>query len=399
MADATAVQVTQLAGFGLDASQQELRTPRTARRCSPVEGCRGRKRPSRGKPRGVCVICRAASSRTRATDAVWAANREDERWFSRPSSAALMPIAFFSELPLSGQLNLMTIESFDRPGEIFSDHGPRSVAFVSVNTQAAGGAWSMQGAMTQGDLSSWIVAGSYKSIESANHAYELGLSYSTQRYDGGNAAALGAIRDSASNVGSVYGYDEWTISPRLVLGYGTGYARYDYLGGPGVWSPRFSITLPAHGLPRQGARVAQSAGARRRRIRAVGDRHVAAARAHVLVAGVRRPLHPRAGAPRADIARARSRRRASPFRCAASISASTISSIEIFDAVPGRAEAALGHYYVATAGDIDARGWGAAMTHEVPGYVRGSARVHGDRGGTGIRRRTCPWRGPSARCP
>ena len=45
--------------------------------------------------------------------------------------------------------------------------------------------------------------------------------------------------------------------------------------------------------------------------------------------------------------------------------------IEIFDSVPGRAEAALGHYYVATAGDIDARGWGAAMTHEVPGYVRG----------------------------
>ena len=150
----------------------------------------------------------------------------------------------------------MTIESFDRTEEIFSDHGPRSVAFVSVNTQAAGGAWSMQGAMTQGDVSSWIVAGSYKSIDSANHAYDLGMSYSTQRYDGGNAAALGAIRDSARNVGSVYGYDEWTISPRLILGYGTGYARYDYLGGPGVWSPRLSITVPAPWVPHQGACVA-----------------------------------------------------------------------------------------------------------------------------------------------
>jgi hypothetical protein len=46
--------------------------------------------------------------------------------------------------------------------------------------------------------------------------------------------------------------------------------------------------------------------------------------------------------------------------------------IEIFDTLPGRAEAALGHYYVATAGDFDARGWGAAMIHEVPGYVRGT---------------------------
>ena len=112
----------------------------------------------------------------------------DTRWFER-HSAALVPIALFSELPLSGQVNLMTIDSFDRPGDIFAANAPRSVAYVSVNTQAAGGAWSMQGAMTQGDLSSWIVAGSYKSIESANHAYELGLSYSTQRYDGGNAAA------------------------------------------------------------------------------------------------------------------------------------------------------------------------------------------------------------------
>jgi hypothetical protein len=46
--------------------------------------------------------------------------------------------------------------------------------------------------------------------------------------------------------------------------------------------------------------------------------------------------------------------------------------IEIFDVVPGRNETPLGHYYVATAGDLDARGWGAGMTQEVPGYVRGT---------------------------
>ena len=106
----------------------------------------------------------------------------------------------------------------------------------------------MQGAMTQGDLSSWIVAGSYKSIGSSHHAYELGLSYSTQQYDGGNAAALAAIRDNARNVGAVYGFDEWTLSPRLVLGYGTGFARYDYLPGSGLWSPRFTVTLPLNGM-------------------------------------------------------------------------------------------------------------------------------------------------------
>ena len=88
--------------------------------------------------------------------------------------------------------------------------GGRSVAFVSVGTQAAGGAWAMQGAMTQGDLASWIVAGSYKSIASASHAYDLGLSYSMQRYDGGNAAALGghsatAPATSAASMASTSG--------------------------------------------------------------------------------------------------------------------------------------------------------------------------------------------------
>ena len=135
---------------------------------------------------------------------------------------SLVPVAFFSDLPLSGQVNLMTTDSFDRPGEIFSVHAPRSVAFVSVNTQAAGGAWSMQGAMTQGDLSSWIVAGSYKSIEAANHAYELGMSYSTQRYDGGNATALVPSRAaramSVSSTGTTNGpfRPDWCSATALV---------------------------------------------------------------------------------------------------------------------------------------------------------------------------------------
>src|SRR5581483_2720741 len=47
--------------------------------------------------------------------------------------------------------------------------------------------------------------------------------------------------------------------------------------------------------------------------------------------------------------------------------------IEMFDVnLPGRPQTPLGHYFVGTAGDIDARGWGVSMTQEVPGYVRGT---------------------------
>jgi hypothetical protein len=360
VADSTTVQVTQLAGFGLEASQPAPGKVESEQETTEQQETAWR---VRHLPRSILKD---------ASDGVWAAGDEQEpRWFSRHSAAALVPLAFFSDLPLSGQLNLMTMESFDRPGELFAEHAPRSVAFVSVNTQAVGGAWSMQGAMTQGDLSSWIVAGSYKSIESANHAYELGLAYSTQRYDGGNAAALGAIRESARNVGSVYGYDEWTVSPRLVLGYGTGYARYDYLGGPGVWSPRFSITVPAEGfrLKALASRKALVPGAEEFAPSATGMwlppertfsslsydgrftpeyvRHVQISLERDLASGV--TVSVRGFDQRVEN-----------------------QLIEMFHAAPGRAEAALGHYYVATAGNFEARGWGAAMMHEVPGYVRGT---------------------------
>ena len=151
-----------------------------------------------------------------------------------------------------------------------------------------------------------------------------------------------------------------------------GYARYDYLGGSGVWSPRLSITVPLDGF----------------RVKALASRRALVPGAEEFapsVTGVWLPpertfsslardgrFTAGADAPSADVASSAISRPASLCRCAASISASSNQLIEIFDAVPGRAEAPLGHYYVATAGNIDARGWGAAMTHEVPGYVRGT---------------------------
>ncbi len=42
----------------------------------------------------------------------------------------------------------------------------------------------------------------------ATHRYDVGLSYSTQRYDGGNPLALRDVTDGSRNVGTVYGF-EW----------------------------------------------------------------------------------------------------------------------------------------------------------------------------------------------
>jgi hypothetical protein len=47
--------------------------------------------------------------------------------------------------------------------------------------------------------------------------------------------------------------------------------------------------------------------------------------------------------------------------------------VEIFSGdLAGRSQSPLGHYFVGTAGDVDARGWGMALSQDVQGYVRGT---------------------------
>jgi hypothetical protein len=309
------------------------------------------------------------------TGAAWVNNPgfEPRDWLGRGFGQGLPASlsGIFSDLALSGQVNLLTTGSFDSPGQLFGANGAsHSVAYVSVGTQAVGGAWAMQGAMTQGDLASWIVAGSYKSIDSARHAYDLGMSYSTQRYDGGNAAALAAIRDSARNVGAVYGYDQWTISPRLVLDYGSEYARYDYLGGSGLWSPRISVTLPIDGF-RVEARASQHAtvpGAEEFEPSVTGlwlppERTFSS----IALNGAFRPERTR------HLEMALERDLASGVTVSLRGFGQRVNEqlIEMFGVdLPGRPATPLGHYFVGTAGNMDARGWGVGMTQDVPGYLR-----------------------------
>ncbi len=153
--------------------------------------------------------------------------------------------ALFSDLALNGQINLLTTTSFDRPQDLFSSGSalPRGVAYLSLAAPGANGEWRMRGTVTQGDLSSWIVAGSYIRNAQAAHQYEAGFSYAMQRYLGGNVEALAAMRGGSRNVGAVYAYDDWAITPRLHVNYGAKYASYDYLGEDSLRSPRASVTV------------------------------------------------------------------------------------------------------------------------------------------------------------
>ena len=92
VADASAVQVTQLAGFGLAASQlQPANVTDSTAVQSPSPQITDEETSEEGETAWRLRHLPRSILKDASPDAVWAANREDERWISRPSSAALMP--------------------------------------------------------------------------------------------------------------------------------------------------------------------------------------------------------------------------------------------------------------------------------------------------------------------
>src|SRR6188768_3269795 len=147
---------------------------------------------------------------------------DNDNWFVGDSfeflgraveTSARRATALFSDLSLGGQVNLLTTGAFDNPLQLLQLDRTSSVAFFSVGAPVGlHGDWNVRAAMNQSDLSSWMLAGSYVVKAQVPHQYQVGMSYSLQRYEGGNTAALGAVSDTARNVGSVFAYDDWQVS-------------------------------------------------------------------------------------------------------------------------------------------------------------------------------------------
>jgi hypothetical protein len=161
------------------------------------------------------------------------------------AGAARLAASLVPDMDLNGQVHLLTSASFDRPQDLFSAQGrmPRGLAYLALAAPGDGGEWLMKGTLTQGDVSSWIVSGSYTRNPLAAHAYEAGASYAMQRYLGGNAQALAALRDGSRNVGTLYGFDSWRVAAGVRVNYGAQYAHYDYLGDEQLFSPRVGVEL------------------------------------------------------------------------------------------------------------------------------------------------------------
>jgi len=291
-------------------------------------------------------------------------------------SPARAATSFLTETPFSGQFNLLTSGSIESPQKLFAtDSFARSIAYVAVSAPVGQHAdWTMRGALTQGDISSWIVAGAYATRAPARHRYDVGLSYSTQRYDGGNPAALRDVSDGSRNAGAMYAFDTFAITPGISLTYGGRYARYDYLADRGLISPRIALTL----VPVEHMRLNMLVS--RRAVAPGAEEFVPPADSTIWLPPQRTfsSLVERRGleaehTTHLDVALERDIAAAGTisiraFRQKVDDQIVTMFGVEM----PGRPAAELGHYFVANNGDVKTNGWSAGLRTSFAQHVHGS---------------------------
>lgn len=161
------------------------------------------------------------------------------------SSPARFATSLLADLPLSGQFQFLTTNSFDTPQRMLTGTSmARGIAFVKLGAPVGDrGDWTVRGAITEADIASWFVAGAYKTRGAARRAHDIGMSYSIQHYVGANPLALRSVTDGSRNAGTVYAFETFTFSPALALTYGGRYARYDYLDQRDLLSPRATLLL------------------------------------------------------------------------------------------------------------------------------------------------------------
>jgi hypothetical protein len=300
-------------------------------------------------------------------------------------SSARVATNFFGGTPFSGQVNLLTTATFDSSQQLFAiDTFSRGLAYVSLGAPVGSSAdWTVRGAVTQGDLASWIVAGSYVTRVPARHRYDIGMSYATQRYGGGNPAALRDVTDGSRNAGTMYGFDTFAITPAVSLTYGAHYARYDYLADRSLISPRVALTL----VPTEHLRINTLAS----------SRAVAPGAEEFLPPGENGIwLPPQRTFSSLDITHRLQAERTTHFgvELERDLVADSTVSFRVFHQhvadqlatlfgaqIPGAPSAELGHYFVANAGAFDATGWCAGVHTALARRVHASieyslARAH-----------------------
>ena len=282
------------------------------------------------------------------------------------------PARLLGNLPLTGQVSLMTSGSLDGGSRAWlSDNAARGSAFLTVAGPAWGyGDWSAR-MVTQADLGSWFLSGAFRNRAPARHVYNVGFSYSTQRTTSANPLGpLGLDRTALAGraAGTLYGVGQVVLSRRLTVDYGARYSRYDYLAGAGLFSPSVMVTL----VPFDRFRV--RAGASRRMLAPGAEEFLEPLTSAIWVPPARTfvgfsPMVPERTF-RYDVAVEHDVTPGLMVSFGSSYQNTTNQQMVYFGGTPvgGRQR----HYGIGDAGDVVARGWSVGVSHRLLSRLRGS---------------------------
>jgi hypothetical protein len=154
---------------------------------------------------------------------------------------------YLGEASLSGQVQLLTSTAFDGAADgegMLWERVPSGVAYATVGAPLGGSAqWSVRGALSRGDLSSWIVAGSFTRAAETRHALDVGASFALQSYTNETPAALISVAEQRRSAGTIHAFDTFRIHRRAAVTYGARYAWHDYLDRKALMSPTVALSV------------------------------------------------------------------------------------------------------------------------------------------------------------
>ena len=280
------------------------------------------------------------------------------------------------DLPLSGQFSLLTSSTLDRSADLGSNGaGPGGAAHLAIGAPVGGGDLSVRSAIANGEVSSWVLAGAYTGDAQATHALDVGLSFGGRRDDRGGLAVGDTLDAERWTVGSVHAFDNWSVSPKLAVDYGAQYARYEYVERTTLFSPRVGVTVSP--IDRTHVRAL------------VSQRMVAPGAEEILLAptnGLWLPAERRFTSLSPDGSLRAERARHVEFVVEHELTDAYVVGVRRFfqgvddqlvtlfgvDTPNGLpADLGQGGYHLASAGSVDADGWGVSLNRSLPGRVRG----------------------------
>ena len=160
------------------------------------------------------------------------------------AGSAQAATSFFADTHFSGQVNVLTSSAISSSQGWLPDGLPRGIAYLAVGAPVGlHGDWRLRGALSAGGLASWVALGEYEARPVKTHAFRVAMSYGMQRATDDFGMALLKSSDRSRTVVSVDGRDRWRVQPGFELDYGLRLDRYDYVNGQDFVSPRIGARM------------------------------------------------------------------------------------------------------------------------------------------------------------